>query len=47
MDFFLWGYVMERDFREEVANLNELRVRVTNVRVSVTPQILENTWSET
>jgi hypothetical protein len=28
----------------KVANLNELRVRVTDVAASVPPQMLKNTW---
>ena len=46
LDFFLWGYVKTKVFTEEIANIEELKTRITHAVASVTPQMLLNTWKE-
>ena len=46
LDFFLWGYVKTKVFTEEIADIEELKTRITHAVASVTPQMLLNTWKE-
>ena len=46
LDFFLWGYVKTKVFTEEIADIKELKTRITHAVVSVNPQMLLNTWKE-
>ena len=46
LDFFLWGYVKTKVFTKEIADIEELKTRITHAVASVTPQMLLNTWKE-
>ena len=46
LDFFLWGYAKTKVFTEEIADIEELKTRITHAVASVTPQMLLNTWKE-
>ena len=46
LDFFLWGYVKTKVFTEEIADIEELKTRITHAVAFVTPQMLLNTWKE-
>ena len=46
LDFFFWGFVKQKVFREPVRDINELKERITDAIQSVTPIILTNTWQE-
>lgn len=39
-DFFLWGYLKERVYRERPANIPELRARITQCCAEITPDLL-------
>ena len=43
LDFFLWGYVKTKVFTEEIADIEELKTRITHAVASVTPLMLLNT----
>lgn len=45
-DFFLWGHVTQEIYRhqhERANNLDELRQKITDVLVSITPEVLAHT----
>ena len=46
LDFFLLGFVKTKVFIDEIADIEELKTRITHAVVSVTPQMLLNTWKE-
>jgi len=43
LDFFLWGYVKDKVFSTRITNL---KARITEAFVTITEDILENTWRE-
>jgi hypothetical protein len=43
---FLWGYVKDIVCKTFVTSLDELNLRVVAAIGTVTPQMLEDTWSE-
>jgi hypothetical protein len=47
LDFFLWDYVKDIVYKIPVTSLDELKLRLVAVIKTVTPQLLENTWTET
>jgi hypothetical protein len=40
------GYVKDQVFRPKIGSVKVLRARINNSVASVTPQMLESTWSE-
>ena len=46
LDFFLWGYVKDKVFSTPVPDITNLKARITNVFVTITEDMLENTWRE-
>lgn len=46
LDFFLWGYVKDIVFKTPVANLEELRQRITAAIETVDEGMLARTWQE-
>jgi len=47
LDFFLWGYVKDKVFWTPVADITNLKARITDGIATVTEDMLENTWKET
>jgi len=47
LDFFLWGYVKDKVFSTPVPDITNLKARITDAFVTVTEDMLENTWRET
>jgi len=46
-DFFLWRYVKDRVFSTPVPDITNLKARITDAFVTITEDMLENTWRET
>ena len=46
LDFFLWGYVKDKLFSTPVPDITNLKARITDAFVTITEDILENTWRE-
>jgi hypothetical protein len=46
LDFFLWLYITDIVNVSCVHNLPKLRVRIRHVIAAVSPDILDNTWTE-
>jgi len=46
LDFFLWGYVKDKVFSTPVPDITNLKARITDAFVTVTEDMLENTWRE-
>jgi hypothetical protein len=46
LDFFLWRYLKDIVYKNLVASLDGLKLRIVATIETVTPQILENTWRE-
>jgi len=47
LDFFLWRYVKDKVFSAPVADITNLKARITDGIATVTEDMLENTWRET
>jgi len=47
LDFFLWGYVKDKLFSTPVTDITNLKARITDAFVTITEDMLENTWRET
>ena len=47
LDFFLWRYVKDKVFWTRVADITNLKARITDGIATVTEDMLENTWRET
>ena len=46
-DFFLWGYIKDRDFFPSLpVSLNELKQRITTAVASVDEDMLRSVWTE-
>jgi len=45
-DLFLWGYVKDTVFSTPVADITNLKARITDAFATVTEDMLENTWRE-
>jgi len=46
LDFFLWGYVKDKVFSTPVPDITNLKARITDAFVTITEDMLENTWRE-
>ncbi|GBM05016.1 hypothetical protein AVEN_121289-1 [Araneus ventricosus] len=46
LDFYLWGYVKQHEYRERINDINPLKQRITYVIHSVTPDVLTHVWEE-
>ena len=46
LTFFLWGYIKDRVYATTVADCNELKVRIQAAVVTVTEDLLQNTFLE-
>ena len=46
LEFFLWGYVTDKVFSKPVPDITNLKARITDASVTITEDILENTWRE-
>ena len=46
LDFFLWGYVKDKEFWTPVPNITNLKARITDAFGTITEDMLENTWRE-
>ena len=46
LDFFLWGYVKNKVFLKPVPDITNLKTRISDAFVTITEDILENTWRE-
>lgn len=47
LDFFLWGYVKNKVYTgHKIHDLQQLRGRIRDAVMSVTPEMLQNTWQE-
>ena len=46
LDFFLWGYVMDKMFSTPVPDITNLKSRITDDFATITEHMLENTWRE-
>ena len=46
LDFFLWRYVKDKVFWTPVADITNLKARITDAFATVTEDMLENTWRE-
>ena len=44
--FFLWRYVKDKVFSTPVPDITDLKARITDAFVTITGDILENTWRE-
>jgi len=47
LDFFLWGHVKDKVFSTPVPDITNLKARITDAFVTITEDMLENTWRET
>jgi len=47
LDFFLWGYVKDKGFSTPVPDITNLKAIITDAFVTITEDMLENTWRET
>jgi len=46
LDFFLWRYVKDKLFSTPVPDITNLKARITDAFVTITEDMLENTWRE-
>jgi hypothetical protein len=46
LDFFLWGYIKDKVFSTPVADITDLKARITDAFATITEDMLENTWRE-
>jgi hypothetical protein len=46
IDFFLWGYVKDKMFSTPVADITNLKARITDAFVTITEDMLQNKWRE-
>jgi len=46
LEFFLWGYAKDKVFSSPVPDITNLKARITDAFVTITEDILENTWRE-
>jgi len=46
LDFFLWRYVKDKVFSTPVADITNLKARITDAFATITEDMLENTWRE-
>jgi hypothetical protein len=46
LDFFLWGYVKDRIYATKVRDLGDLRARIVEAVGTITPDMLQRTWTE-
>jgi hypothetical protein len=46
-DFFLWGFVKDTAYRDEVQNVNGLGDRIVSAAECVTNEMLVSTWPDT
>jgi hypothetical protein len=46
LDFFLWGYVKQKVYQEPIANLEDLREKITNTINSIQQQTIKNDFQE-
>jgi hypothetical protein len=46
LDFFLWGYVKQKVYQEPIANLEDLREKITNTINSIQQQTIKNAFKE-
>jgi len=47
LDFFLWGYVKDKEFSTPVPDITNLKARITDAFATITEDMLENTRRET
>ena len=47
LDLFLWRYVKDKVFSTPVADITNLKERITDAFATITEDMLENTWRET
>lgn len=45
-DFFLWSFVRQHVYRDPVANIQELKERISTAIALVTDEMLRKTWEE-
>jgi len=43
---FLWGYVKDKVFSTPVPDITNLKARITDAFVTITEDMLKNTWRE-
>jgi len=46
LDFFIQGYVKDKVFSTPVPDITNLKTRITEAFVTITEDMLENTWRE-
>jgi hypothetical protein len=46
LDFFLWGYVKNTVYKVKINDLQHLKARMRDSVATVTPKIIQETWSE-
>jgi len=46
LDFFLWGYVIDKVFSTPVPDITNLKARITYAFATITEDMFENTWRE-
>jgi len=46
LDFYLWGYVNDKVLSTPVQDITNLKARITDAFVTITEDMLENTWRE-
>ena len=46
LDFFLLGYVKDKMFSTPVPDITNLKARITDAFVTISEDMLENTWGE-
>lgn len=46
LDFFLWGYVKNMVYQVKINNLQHLKTRIRDAMATVTPNMLQATWTE-
>jgi len=46
LDFFLWRYVKDKMFSTPVPDITNWKARIIDTFVTVTEDMLENTWSQ-
>jgi hypothetical protein len=46
LDFFFWGYVKDFVYSTRVPDINNLRARIVEEIATITPDMLERTWTE-
>jgi hypothetical protein len=46
MDFFFWGYLKHIVYAEKIQDMHHLKERINSVITTVTPDMIQRTWSE-